>query len=111
MHKRIPQTRELKFSGSLNSRRFARRNPARDSDPTCLWAEILHVKLAKKKEMLLVGSKTKDALRGGGKYNVSSDAIDAINDYAYWLIEQAQQRCKANGRKTIRNHDILAGCK
>ncbi len=63
-------------------------------------------KKASKKEMLLVGSKTKDALRGKG-YNVSSDAIDAMNDYVYWLVEQAQSRCTANGRKTIRPYDIL----
>ncbi|MEZ4872409.1 MAG: hypothetical protein R2827_09245 [Bdellovibrionales bacterium] len=31
------------------------------------------------KEMLLVGSETKDALKGK-KYNVSSDAIDALNE-------------------------------
>ena len=62
------------------------------------------------KEMLVVGSKTKDALKGGGKYNVSSDALEAMNNYVHWLVGQAQSRCTANGRKTIRNHDILAGC-
>ena len=64
--------------------------------------------MAKEKEMLLVGSKTKDALKGGGKFNVSSDALDGLNNYVHWLVEQAQKRCEANGRKTIRNHDILA---
>ena len=67
--------------------------------------------MAKKKEMLLVGSKTKDALKVGGKYNVSSDALEALNCYVHWLVEQAQNRCTANGCKTIRNHDILTGCK
>lgn len=64
----------------------------------------------KEKEMLLVGSKTKEALKGSGKttYNVSSDALAALNDHVYWLIEQAQKRCEANGRKTIRPYDILA---
>lgn len=61
------------------------------------------------KEMLLVGSKTKEALKGGGKYNVSGDALVALNEHIYWLVDQAQKRCEANGRKTIRNHDILAG--
>lgn len=64
-------------------------------------------KASSKKEMLLVGSKTKDALRGKG-YNVSSDAIDAMNEYVYWLVEQAQKKCTANGRKTIRPYDIIA---
>jgi len=68
--------------------------------------------MAKKnsKEMLLVGSKTKEALKAAGKknYNVSSDTMEALNEYVYWLIEQAQKKCEANGRKTIRPYDILA---
>ncbi|ATH07351.1 hypothetical protein BIY24_05190 [Halobacteriovorax marinus] len=64
-------------------------------------------KASKKKEMLLVGSKTKEALKGKG-YNVSSDTLEAMNNYVYWLIEQAQKKCTANGRKTIRPYDILA---
>lgn len=59
------------------------------------------------KEMLLVGSKTKEALKGDG-FNVSSDALEAMNELVYLLVEQAQKRCEANGRKTIRPYDILA---
>lgn len=64
----------------------------------------------KDKDMLLVGSKTKEALKGSGKttYNVSADALDALNEYVYWLVDQAQKKCAANGRKTIRAYDILA---
>ena len=61
----------------------------------------------KAKDMLLVGSKTKEALKGKG-YNVSSDTLEAMNEYVYFLVEQAQKRCAANGRKTIRPYDILA---
>ena len=61
----------------------------------------------KKREVLLVASKTKDALKGK-KFNVSSDAIDAMNEHVYWLVEQAQKRCEANGRKTIRPYDIFS---
>ena len=61
----------------------------------------------KKKDMLLVGSKTKEALKGSG-FNVSSDTLEAMNEYVYWLVDQAQKKCKANGRKTIRPYDILA---
>jgi len=64
-------------------------------------------KRASKKEMLLVGSKTKEALKGKG-FNVSSDALTAMNEYVYFLVDQAQKRCKANGRKTIRPYDIMA---
>lgn len=62
---------------------------------------------AKTKDMLLVGSKTKEALKGRG-FNVSSDTLNAMNEYVYWLIDQAQKKCEANGRKTIRPYDILA---
>jgi histone H3/H4 len=65
-------------------------------------------KSTKKKEVLVVGSKTKEALKGNGKFNVSSDALEALNEYVYLAVEQAQKRCAANGRKTIRPYDILA---
>jgi histone H3/H4 len=61
----------------------------------------------KAKEMLLVGSKTKEALKGKG-FNVSADSMDALNEYVYWIVDQAQKKCEANGRKTIRPYDILA---
>jgi len=61
----------------------------------------------KERDMLLVASKTKEALKGGD-YNVSSEALDALNNYVYWLVEQAQKKCSANGRKTIKAYDILA---
>jgi len=65
---------------------------------------------SKKRDMLVVGSKTKLALKGSGKntFNVSSDTLDAMNEHIYWLVEQAQARCAANGRKTIRPYDIIA---
>ena len=67
-------------------------------------------KTAKKREMLLVGSKTKEALKGSGKntFNVSADAMDAMNEYVYFLVDQAQKKCALNGRKTIRPYDIFA---
>lgn len=60
------------------------------------------------KDMLIIGSKTKEALKGGGKFNVSSDALDGLNEYVHWLVDQAQKKAAANGRKTIRSYDILA---
>lgn len=67
--------------------------------------------MAKKLEMLVVGSKTKEALKGSGKetFNVSGDTLDAINMYVHWVVSEAQARAKANGRKTIRPYDVLAG--
>ncbi len=61
----------------------------------------------KSKEMLLVSSKTKEALKKTG-LNVSADTLEALNEYVYWVVDQAQKKCVANGRKTIRPYDILA---
>jgi histone H3/H4 len=58
------------------------------------------------KEMLLVGSKTKEALKGHD-VNVSGDALDGLNGWVHWLIEQAAKRAKENGRKTVRAHDFI----
>ena len=55
--------------------------------------------------MLLVGSKTKEALKGNG-LNVSKDALDALNDKVHSLVKEAQERCAANGRKTVRASDF-----
>jgi len=59
------------------------------------------------KEMLLVGSKTKVALKSM-KVNVGGDALDALNEVVHWYIHQAATRAQANGRKTVRGHDFLA---
>ncbi len=62
----------------------------------------------KTSEMLLVGSKTKEALKGDGKntLNVSSDALDALNTVVHDLVEKARARCTENGRKTVRPSDF-----
>ena len=57
-------------------------------------------------EMLLVGSKTKAALKEGG-VNVASDALEGLNGIVYWYLEQATKRAAANGRKTVRAHDFV----
>lgn len=66
---------------------------------------------AKKKaaagDMLLVGSKVKAALKDSG-CNVAGDALTGLNTWVYWLIEQAGNRAKENGRKTVRSHDFMS---
>ncbi len=59
--------------------------------------------MAKQKEMLLAGSKTKEVLKCSGKetYVVSADALEGVNKYVHCLVEQAQLRPKANGRKKL----------
>lgn len=63
----------------------------------------------KEQEMLLVGSKTKDVLKGHD-VNVAGDALEGLNNVVHWYIAQAAARAEANGRKTVRAHDFLVGC-
>ena len=69
-------------------------------------------KTARKKapqvEMLLVGSKAKAALKAHG-VNVGGDALENLNLVVHWYIDQAVKRAQANGRKTVRAHDFMAG--
>ncbi len=58
-------------------------------------------------EMLLVGSKVKAQLKSHG-VNVAGDAMEGLNKWVYWLIEQACQRAGDNGRKTVRSHDFMS---
>ncbi|MDD0852061.1 hypothetical protein HBN50_03090 [Halobacteriovorax sp. GB3] len=91
------------------AKKKATKKPAAKKAAKKTTAKKAAKKPAKKatKEMLLVGSKTKEALKGKG-FNVSADTLSALNEHVYWLVEQAQKRCEANGRKTIRPYDILA---
>jgi len=57
------------------------------------------------KEMLLVGSKTKEALKASG-LNVSSEALEKLNERVHQMVKDAQTRCAANSRKTIRGADF-----
>lgn len=65
-------------------------------------------KKAPQLEMLLVGSKAKAALKAHG-VNVAGDALENLNLVVHWYIDQAVKRAQANGRKTVRNHDFMAG--
>lgn len=57
------------------------------------------------KEMLLIGSKTKEALKASG-LNVAGDALDVLNEKVHQMVKEAQKRCEANGRKTVRGSDF-----
>ncbi len=60
----------------------------------------------KKGEVLLVASKVKEAIKGAG-CNTGGDAIEGLNEWVGWLIQQATQRAGKNGRKTVRAHDFM----
>jgi histone H3/H4 len=57
-------------------------------------------------EMLLVASKVRQILKDAD-CNVAGDALDGLNGYVGWLVDQAAKRAKENGRKTVRAHDFM----
>jgi len=58
------------------------------------------------KEMLLVASKVRQMIKDLG-CNTAGDALDGLNGYVGWLVQQAAKRASENGRKTVRAHDFL----
>ena len=63
------------------------------------------VKKASKKEVLVVASKVKAYVKGKGKMS-SSDAIAALNDKVYALLDAAIKRTDANRRSTVKPQDL-----
>ena len=64
-------------------------------------------KAKKTKEPLIIASKAKAVLKDLD-CNTAGDALEALNGYVYWLLDQAAKRAKGNGRKTVRGHDFMA---
>jgi histone H3/H4 len=60
------------------------------------------------KEVLLIASKVRAAVKDAD-CNFAGDAIDGLNAYVHWLVQQATERAKQNGRKTVRAHDFIVG--
>ena len=56
-------------------------------------------------EVFVVGSKVKDAIRKAG-LRTSGDALEALNGEVSSVIKRAVDRCKSNGRQTIRPSDF-----
>ena len=61
---------------------------------------------AKPTEMLLVSSKVRAMIKDAG-CNTAGDALDGLNGYVGWLVQQAAKRAGENGRKTVRAHDFV----
>lgn len=57
------------------------------------------------KEVIVVGSKTKDAVKSHD-LNMSGDFLEALSNKTRGLIDAAAERAKANGRKTLRPTDL-----
>jgi hypothetical protein len=58
-----------------------------------------------KKESLIVASKVKAYVRSK-KMMTSSDALGAISDRVYYMLDKAIERTKANRRSTVKPQDL-----
>ncbi|MHC4072880.1 MAG: hypothetical protein ACYSWW_15000 [Planctomycetota bacterium] len=61
--------------------------------------------MAKKKETLVVASKVKAYIKSK-KMMTSSNAIEAISDNVYCMLDAAITRTKANRRSTVKAQDL-----
>ena len=61
--------------------------------------------MAKKREMVIVGSKVKAVIKAA-KCMCAGDTLPALNDKVYEILAAAAARCKANKRSTVRPQDL-----
>lgn len=61
--------------------------------------------MAKKKESLIVASKVKAYVKSK-KMMTSSDALGALNDAVYRILDAGIARTKANRRSTVKPQDL-----
>jgi len=61
--------------------------------------------MAKQREVLVVASKVRAYIKSK-KMMTSSDAIEAISDRVYCLLDKAAERTKANRRSTLKPQDL-----
>jgi len=61
--------------------------------------------MAKQKEPLVVTSKVKAYIKSK-KMMTASEAVGAINDAVYAMLDKAAARAKANRRSTLRAQDL-----
>ena len=62
-------------------------------------------KSASKKEVLVVASKVKAYIKKKGMMT-SSDAVAALSDQVYTMLDTAAARTKANRRSTVKPQDL-----
>lgn len=61
--------------------------------------------MAKKRESLIVASKVKAYIKSK-KMMTSSDALEAVSDQVYGMLDAAIARTKANRRSTVKAQDL-----
>lgn len=59
----------------------------------------------KAREILVVGSKVKDAIRYAG-YRSDGEFVQVLCDRVHVILEAAVNRAKSNKRGTLRPHDL-----
>jgi histone H3/H4 len=57
------------------------------------------------KDVLVVVSKVKDYVKSKGMMT-SADAVPALSEKVYMMIDEAIKRTKENGRQTIKPQDL-----
>ncbi len=59
------------------------------------------------REMLLVQSKVRDAIKSKGEgIRTSEDFLNGLNDLLHETLEKAIERAQRNGRATLRDYDL-----
>ncbi len=61
--------------------------------------------MAKKRDVLVVASKVKAYIKSKNMMT-SSDALEAISDRVYCILDAAIERTKANRRSTVKPQDL-----
>ena len=61
--------------------------------------------MAKQRESLVVASKVKAYIKGK-KMMTSADALSALSDKVYCILDAAAERTKANRRSTVKAQDL-----
>lgn len=61
--------------------------------------------MAKKRESLIVSSKVKAYIKSK-KMMTSSDALEAVSDNVYTMLDAAIARTQANRRSTVKAQDL-----
>jgi histone H3/H4 len=62
-------------------------------------------KKAKTREVVVVASKVKEAIKEAGCQS-SGDLVEAISEKVHEILEAAVERAKHNGRATVRPYDL-----
>lgn len=61
--------------------------------------------MAKGKEILIIASKAKDAVKAAGCQS-SGDLVEALSNKVHDILAAAVKRAKENGRATVRPYDL-----